>query len=359
MIERFLQKGIASMPLSLIGQSHPLGPPAAQRETLARTTDPTLFDARLTETGLAPLSALGIDVLQINLGKLCNQTCKHCHVDAGPDRRESMSRETMEHCLRVLETTDVRTVDLTGGAPELNPNFRWLVDRARELGRKVIDRCNLTILLVPSQKDLAEFLASRDVEIVASLPYYLARSTDAQRGDGVFDASIEALKRLNALGYGVEGSPLTLHLAFNPVGAFLPPRQDAIEADFRRELLKRHGVVFHRLYALANMPISRFLEFLVRTDQHESYMRRLIAAYNPRAAENVMCRTMISVGWDGRLYDCDFNQMLDMPLSSSLPRHISEFDARLLADRLIMTGPHCFGCTAGAGSSCAGAARGD
>src|SRR5262249_48328370 len=230
----------------------------------------------------------------------------HCHVDAGPDRTEVMTRETMEQCLRVLATTDIPRVELTGGAPELNPDFRWLVERLRGLGRHVMDRCNLTILMVERFRDLPEFLAGHRVEIVASLPYFLARNTDAQRGEGVFEASIAALKRLNDLGYGREESGLELNLVYNPTGAFLAPRQSSIEPEYRREMQRRHGIVFNNLYVITNMPINRFLEFLLRTGQYEAYMERLVGAYNPRAAEGVMCRTMLSVGWDGRLYDCDF-----------------------------------------------------
>jgi radical SAM/Cys-rich protein len=242
------------------------------------------FEAALEDSGLSPLTALGLHVLQMNLGKMCNQTCKHCHVDAGPDRTEIMTRATMEACLRALAAADIPRVDLTGGAPEMNPHFRWLVERVRDLGRHVIDRCNLTILTVGGFRDLPEFLARHRVEVVASLPSFLARSTDAQRGAGVFDASIAAIRRLNDLGYGHEGTGLELNLVDNPVGAFLPPRQASAEADFRRELLKRHGLVFNHLFVITNMPINRFLEFLLRTEQYDAYMHRLIGAYNPSAA---------------------------------------------------------------------------
>ena len=342
------------MPRSLLGQGHPLATLDEQLRVLRPSGRFRPFERSLGSHGLDPLTATGIGVLQLNLGKMCNQTCKHCHVDAGPDRTEIMTRETMEHCLRALEATDIPVVDLTGGAPELNPHFRWLVDRIRDLGRSVIDRCNLTILMVPRFKDLPEFLAGHRVEVVASLPYFLARNTDAQRGAGVFEDSIAAIRRLNGLGYGVDGSGLALNLVYNPTGAFLPPRQDAIEADFRRELDSRYGVVFNHLYVIANMPINRFLEFLLRTGQYDAYMDRLVSAYNPGAAEAVMCRTTLSVGWDGRLYDCDFNQQLDLPTAPALPRHVAEFDAGSLSRRPIVTGLHCYGCTAGAGSSCGG-----
>lgn len=340
--------------MTLIGRSNPLAATAEQLRILDRGAA-TSFDLRLGEIGLHPLQATGITVLQINVGKLCNQTCRHCHVDAGPDRAERMSRETAELCIRALARTRIPTVDITGGAPELNPNFRWLVEQARALGRHVIDRCNLSVLLLPSQEDLAEFMARHRVEIVASLPYYRASQTDAQRGEGVFDKSIEALKRLNRLGYGIEGSGLVLNLVYNPVGALLPPKQEAIQIQFQRELDRRYGVRFNRLYALANMPISRFLEFLLESGNYESYMERLANAFNPAAAAGVMCRYTLSVGWDGRLYDCDFNQMLELPVSLGVPAHIRDFDPVLLDNRPIVTRNHCYGCTAGSGSSCGGA----
>jgi radical SAM/Cys-rich protein len=344
--------------VSLLGAHHPL---ASSREQLRVLHDslPACkpFDASLAESGLFPLEATGIQVFQINVGKLCNQTCRHCHVDAGPDRRESMSREVAEMCVAALSRTTIPTVDITGGAPELNANFRWLVERSRALRRYVMDRCNLTVLLLPSQADLACFLAEHRVEVVASLPYFMEQQTDAQRGEGVFAKSIEALRRLNALGYGQPGSRLTLTLVYNPVGAFLPPAQHAIEADFRRELARRHGVVFNSLHTITNMPISRFLEFLVRSGNYERYMERLVNAYNPKAAAGVMCRYMLSVGWDGTLYDCDFNQMLDLAVDHCAPAHIRDFDAAMLGRRRIVTGQHCYGCTAGAGSSCGGQIR--
>jgi radical SAM/Cys-rich protein len=313
------------------------------------------FDDAIAGAGLFPLTATGIEVLQINVGKLCNQTCKHCHVDAGPNRREIMSREIAQACIDALSRTRIPTVDITGGAPELNPNFRWLVEQARALGRRVIDRCNLTVLLLPSQADLVDFLAERRVEVIASLPYFQEQQTDAQRGAGVFAKSVEALRKLNAAGYGNRGSGLVLNLAYNPVGAFLPPSQGAIEDDFRRELMRRHGIVFNSLYTITNMPISRFLDFLLRSGNYERYMQRLSGAFNPATAARVMCRAMISVGWDGTLYDCDFNQMLDVPVNHGAPAHIRDFDAAALERRQIATAQHCYGCTAGCGSSCGGA----
>ena len=339
---------------SLLARGNPLAETAEQRRVLAGIACRP-FDDRLAEIGLAPLVATGITVLQLNVGKLCNQTCRHCHVDAGPDRSETMTRATAELCLRALAATAIPTVDITGGAPELNPNFRWLVEQARALGRHVIDRCNLSLLLLPSQADLAAFLARHQVEVIASLPYFRAAQTDAQRGAGVFDKSIRALQLLNAAGYGRADSGLALNLVHNPVGAFLPPQQSAIEAQFRHALARDHGIVFNRLYTITNMPISRFLEFLVETGNLEGYMARLVNAFNPAAAAGVMCRDTLSVGWDGTLYDCDFNQMLDLPLVPELPRHIRDFDPDRLSDRRIVTGSHCYGCTAGAGSSCGGA----
>jgi radical SAM/Cys-rich protein len=333
----------------------PLASAAEQRRLLAARNGFPPFDKTLHSAGIHGLDSTAIEILQINVGKLCNQTCGHCHVDAGPDRREVMSRETAEACIRALAQTDIPTLDITGGAPELNPSFRWLVEQARALGRRVLDRCNLTVLLLAPQADLARFLADHQVEIVASLPYHRPAQTDAQRGDGVFDKSIEALRRLNALGYGEEGSGLILDLVHNPVGAFLPPRQEAVEARFKRELARSHGVVFNRLYTMTNMPISRFLEFLLGSGNYESYMQRLVAAFNPAAARQAMCRHTLSVGWDGRLYDCDFNQMIELPVASELPRHVDGFEASRLHARRIVTGNHCYGCTAGSGSSCGGA----
>jgi radical SAM/Cys-rich protein len=266
-----------------------------------------------------------------------------------------MSPETARLCIRALAATDIPIVDITGGAPELNSSFRWLVEQARALGRHVMDRCNLSVLLLGPQKDLGAFLARHQVEVVASLPYFRPAQTDAQRGEHVFERSIEALQLLNGLGYGREGSGLVLNLVHNPTGAFLPPRQDAMEAQFRRELGRRHGIVFNRLYTITNMPISRFLQFLIESGNYESYMQRLANAFNPAAAAAVMCRNTISVGWDGTLYDCDFNQMLDLPVRAPAPRHIADFDPVLLNHRRIVTANHCYGCTAGAGSSCGGA----
>lgn len=345
------------MPLTLLRQESPLADAAEQRRILENPSKPHFakFDHVVARHSPYPLRATGIDVLQINLGKLCNQTCRHCHVDAGPDRREITSRETLAACLAVLARSDIPTVDITGGAPEMNPNFRWLVEESRRLGRNVIDRCNLTILVAPGFNDLPAFLAEQRVEVVASLPCYLAENVDFQRGDRIFERSLEALRRLNALGYGRPDSGLTLTLVYNPVGPVLPPQQNQLEADYRRELSARYGIVFTRLHTITNMPISRFLDDLLQSGEYDAYIEMLIDAFNPAAVQGVMCRNMISVDWLGNLFDCDFNQMLDLGPSPGMPTHIRDFDMDRLAGRRINTGRHCFGCTAGAGSGCQGA----
>ena len=302
------------------------------------------------------LAAERIEILQVNLGKLCNMTCAHCHVDAGPDRREIMDRATVDACLDVLRNhPQIRTLDLTGGAPEMNPHFRDIVRAARALGRHVIDRCNLTILLANGFDDLPQFLAANQVEIVASLPCYLEENTDAQRGEGAFDQSIEALRRLNRLGYGGEEAGRTLTLVYNPIGPSLPPDQEELETTYRQQLETRYQIRFNRLFTITNMPISRFLEHLVKTEQLDEYMRTLVHAFNPAAVSGLMCRHTLSVGWDGRLFDCDFNQMLDVEVAGADPSNIGQFDYERLARREIGTGQHCYGCTAGAGSGCRGA----
>lgn len=350
--------------LTLLREGNPLADPGEQLRVLGRIEGERLaFDESLRSVGRFPLRAAGIRVLQVNVGKVCNQTCHHCHVDAGPDRRESMSRETIDACLDVLARHDIPTLDITGGAPEMNPHFRHLVEQARRLGRHVIDRCNLTILVAAGFDDLPAFLAEHDVEVVASLPCYLAENTDRQRGDGVFARSIEALRRLNALGYGrgedASGRRRLLTLVYNPVGPSLPPDQAELEAAYRQQLGERYGVTFDRLFTITNMPISRFLDDLLRAGKYETYMQKLVAAFNPAAVEGLMCRTTLSVDWRGRLYDCDFNQMLELPLAATgdvtLPATIDRFDWDALAARPIHTAAHCYGCTAGAGSSCQGA----
>jgi len=339
---------------TLAGRRDPLASPLEQRRLLGELPGPR-FDERLAAAGLAPLHATGIDVFQVNVGKLCNQACRHCHVDAGPDRTEVMSHATAELCLEAIAKTDASVVDITGGAPELAPVFRFLVEGARALGRRVMDRCNLSVLLLPGQTDLGAFLAAHEVEVVASLPSFLEGPTDAQRGAGVFEGSIRALKLLNGLGYGRPGSGLVLDLVHNPVGAFLPPPQAETERRFKAELERRHGIVFDRLFTITNMPISRYLEYLRTSGNFEAYMERLASAFNPAAAAGVMCRTTISVGYDGTLYDCDFNQMLDLPVGFGAARHVRDLDPAALRGRRIVTARHCFGCTAGSGSSCGGA----
>lgn len=341
--------------LSLLREGSLLADPANQLELLRPKRDQRPFEQALEESGLYPLRATGIEILQVNVGKLCNMTCEHCHVDAGPDRREIMTRETAEACVRALAGTDIPTLDLTGGAPEMNPSFRWIVEETRRLGRHVIDRCNLTILRAPGYTDLPEFLAEHEVEIVASLPCYLEENVDAQRGNSAFKRSIEVLRRLNALGYGQPESSLQLTLVYNPIGPTLPPPQAPLEADYRRELAARYGVHFTRLITITNMPISRFLNQLIKSGKYEEYMEKLIASYNPAAAAGVMCRTTLSVDWQGQLYDCDFNQMLGVSVLPGLPQNIRDFDSEALARRLIVTGQHCYGCAAGAGSGCRGA----
>jgi radical SAM/Cys-rich protein len=305
-----------------------------------------------------PLRPAAIEVFQINVGKLCNMTCRHCHVDAGPDRTaEMMSRETVDLCLAALDETSARTVDITGGAPELNPHFRYLVDACIERGKHVMDRCNLTVLLTGPCRDLPEWFAARGVEVVCSLPHYRQRNTDLQRGEGAFEKSIEALARLNAAGYGKGDPRRRLTLMHNPAGAFLAGDQKSMQREWKEGLAANHGVSFDALVALNNMPISRFLEWLQNSGNLERYMEVLVNAYNPATLQGLMCRNTVSVGWDGRVYDCDFNQMLalDARYEQGEPVHIRDFDAQRFAARRIVTARHCFGCTAGAGSSCGGA----
>jgi radical SAM/Cys-rich protein len=317
------------------------------------------FDEKLALLGIE-LRAAAVDTLQVNVGKLCNQACKHCHVDASPKRTEIMTRETAEAVIDAIRRFGIATLDITGGAPELNPSFRWLVTQARALGTHVIVRHNLTVMFEPGQEDLPEFFRDHAIEVVSSLPYFLEEQTDSQRGHGVFTKSIEALRHLNEVGYGHEGnghegSGLQLNLVYNPVGAFLPPAQASIEADFKHELSKRYDVVFSRLFTITNMPINRFLEYLRRSGNEEHYRRKLVQAFNPNTIDGLMCRTLISVDWRGRLYDCDFNQMLELTVDPDLPQTIAEFDPAKFARRRIVTASHCFGCTAGSGSSCGGA----
>jgi radical SAM/Cys-rich protein len=323
-----------------------------------RTSDFSLvpFQQKLAESNLYPLKATGVEIFQVNIGKMCNQSCAHCHVDAGPDRQEIMTKETMQQCLSVIKRNgSFKTVDVTGGAPELNPHFRWFMEELKKLASHIIVRSNLTII-VSNKKycDLPEFFRQHDLEVVSSLPFYSKDRTDRQRGAGVFDDSIKALQQLNSVGYGMHGSGLILNLVYNPAGAFLPPSQVALEKEFKEALLKNFGIRFNNLFTITNLPISRYLDYLLTSGNYEKYMEKLTVAYNPFAAANVMCRDTISIGWDGFLYDCDFNQMLDMKVNCP-SNHISEFNIDLLNDREISINQHCYGCTAGAGSSCGGA----
>lgn len=315
----------------------------------------TPFTDRLNDHGRFPLHAKEVGTLQLNLGKMCNQVCDHCHVDAGPDRKEIMSKETMISCLNVLKDESIHTVDLTGGAPEMNPNFRWFVEELAALNKRIIVRCNLTIIVANKKYyDLPDFFKKHAVEVVSSLPCYTEGNTDKQRGDGVFAKSIKALQMLNAVGYGVGGTNLKLDLVFNPGGASLPPSQMSLEADYKTRLKADFGIEFNQLLTITNMPISRFLDFLVKSERYEEYMGKLSDTFNPYGVDSVMCRSIVSVGWDGYLYDCDFNQMLDLQVETSASRHISQFDIDKLKNRAIILNQHCYGCTAGAGSSCGG-----
>lgn len=339
---------------SLKKQEHRLSSPQGQIDILSdiATIGIPSFESKINAMGHDTLKPTGIDIFQINVGKMCNQVCAHCHVDAGPDRKEIMTKETMQQCIDALKGTDIKTVDLTGGAPEMNPNFRWFVEELRAIGKEIIVRCNLTIILAnPKYHDLPEFFKKHKINVASSLPYFTAKRTDAQRGDGVFDKSIKALQMLNAVGYGKDDPDLKLDLVYNPAGAFLPGDQITLEDQFKKKLLE-YDIVFNSLFAITNLPVSRFLEYLVRSEKYQDYMDELVNAFNPTAAEGVMCRNTISVGWDGFLYDCDFNQMLELKVEG--PNHVSEFDVDMLTKRDIILNQHCYGCTAGAGSSCGG-----
>jgi radical SAM/Cys-rich protein len=349
-------------PLSLKQRHANLSSPQQQQELLqavelTHTPCNGEFDTALASHDWKPLTPAQLEIFQINVGKLCNMTCRHCHVDAGPDRKEIMSRETIDLCLHALDQTEAHTVDLTGGAPELNPHFRYLVEQCVVRGKRVIDRCNLTVLLLPTMEDLPVWLADRGVEVVCSLPHYRQRNTDAQRGNGTFEQSITALKRLNAVGYGQGDPHRQLTLVSNPVGAFLSVQQCKLEQEWKTGLQKHHGIAFDRLITINNMPISRYLEWLEQSGNLQAYMELLVSAFNPGTIAGLMCRNTLSISWDGRLFDCDFNQMLELELQQpSTPRpHIRDFDPAQFAKRHIVTGRHCFGCTAGAGSSCSGA----
>ncbi|MEO6667871.1 MAG: arsenosugar biosynthesis radical SAM (seleno)protein ArsS, partial [Ferruginibacter sp.] len=314
------------------------------------------FQQKLEQSNLYPLRPTQVEIFQVNIGKMCNQTCGHCHVDAGPDRKEIMTKETMQQCIDVLkQNPELKTVDITGGAPEMNPNFRWFIEEIAKLNRHIIVRCNLTIILANKKyHDLPQFYKQYCIEVISSLPFYTQDRTDRQRGNGVFEDSIKALQMLNNVGYGKEETGLILNLVYNPAGAFLPPSQSALQTEYKQALMQRFGIEFNSLFAITNLPISRYLDYLLTSGNYESYMEKLVNAYNPLAAANVMCRNTVSIGWDGYLYDCDFNQMLELKVNGK-SKHINEFKIDNLKSREIIIGQHCYGCTAGSGSSCGGA----
>ena len=313
------------------------------------------FAKKIAATNQFPLRPKKLEILQINMGYMCNQVCAHCHVDAGPDRKEIMTKKTMQECLNVIKKTGAHTLDLTGGAPEMNPNFRWFVEEAAKLGiNDFIVRSNLTIIRANKKfHDLPEFFKKHTIHVVSSMPHWTRGKTDKQRGDGVFDKSIQALQELNAVGYGIPGSDLKLDLVYNPSGAFLPGNQKALENDFKKALREEFNINFNSLFAITNLPISRFLDYLIASENYEDYMYALVEAYNPEAVKNIMCTNTLSVSWDGWLFDCDFNQMLNLKVASKV-NHISEYNEKLLQNRNIIINQHCYGCTAGAGSSCQG-----
>ena len=314
------------------------------------------FKDNIAKAGQPTLKPGSIEILQINLGYMCNQVCKHCHVDAGPDRKEIMSKEHLEKCLEILKENKIPTIDLTGGAPEMNPHFRWFVEEASKIGvKEIIVRSNLTIILANKKfKDLPEFFKKHNVHLISSLPFYEKKRTDAQRGEGVFDKSIQALIMLNEVGYAQEDTNLQLDLVYNPVGAFLPGNQLELEAEYKRKLKADFNIDFNSLYTITNLPISRFLDYLLASDNYEDYMEKLVEAFNPSTLDGLMCRNTISVDWDGYLYDCDFNQMLALRVDVPKSQHIDDFDSEQLSQREIIVNQHCYGCTAGTGSSCQG-----
>lgn len=347
------------MSKSLAAQNKDLASPKVQMEYLNNGIfgDGALptFKKKLQESNRYPLTTTPLEIFQINLGYMCNQVCAHCHVDAGPDRKEIMTKETMQLCLDKFKESGAHTLDLTGGAPEMNPNFRWFVEEATKIGVKdFIVRSNLTIIRSNKKYyDLPEFFKKHNIHVVSSLPSYKRGATDRQRGNGVFDKSIKALQTLNDVGYGKEGSSLKLDLVYNPAGAFLPPVQEELEKDFKVALKEDFDISFNSLFAITNLPISRFLEYLIKSDNYEDYMDALIEAYNPTAVDGVMCKNTISISWDGNIFDCDFNQMLDLPVACK-SKTLETFNIKELSSRDIMISQHCYGCTAGAGSSCQG-----
>lgn len=346
---------------SLKGQDHELANIDRQLGILsdAEAVGIPTFESKMKGIGLLPLKPTQLEVFQVNVGKMCNQVCQHCHVDAGPDRKEIMTKETMQLCLDAIRGTSIKTVDLTGGAPEMNPHFRWFVEELFAMGMHIIVRCNLTIIVANKKyHDLPAFFKKHKVEVASSLPYFSAKRTDAQRGEGVFERSIRALNMLNEVGYGIKDSGLILNLVYNPSGAFLPEGQDVLEPQFKKKLRDKYEIEFNELFAITNLPVSRFLDYLINTKKYEDYMNELVNAFNPQAASQVMCRNTISVGWDGFLYDCDFNQMLNLKLKDGAPDHLRDFDMGKLNQREITLNQHCYGCTAGAGSSCGGEVTG-
>lgn len=335
-----------------------LATPNIQIAILEETTPRvTKFEKQLKDLNLMPFKPTKLEIFQVNVGYMCNMTCEHCHVDAGPTRTEIMTRETMQHCLKAIKTANTTTIDITGGAPEMNPDFKWFIEEIRAISKEIeiIVRSNLTILV--SNKDYKTypaFFKKHNLTVIASLPCYTAENTDKQRGDKTFVRSIEALHVLNDLGYGKENTDLKLHLVYNPVGASLPGNQMSLQADYKRVLKADYEIEFNNLYTITNLPISRFLDFLLKEEKFDDYMQLLLESFNPAAAESVMCRSTLSVSWDGYLYDCDFNQMLQIQVAKSAAQHIEDFDLAAMEQRNIMLGQHCYGCTAGAGSSCQG-----
>lgn len=344
---------------SLLARNNDLANTKRQLEVLSNgqfaSGELPTFAKKIAATNQFPLRPKKLEILQINMGYMCNQVCAHCHVDAGPDRKEIMTKNTMQECLNVIKKTGAHTLDLTGGAPEMNPNFKWFVEEAAKLGiNDFIVRSNLTIIRANKKfHDLPKFFKKHSIHVVSSMPHWTRGKTDKQRGDGVFDKSIKALQELNAVGYGIPGSDLKLDLVYNPSGAFLPGNQKALESDFKKALKEEFNINFNSLFAITNLPISRFLDYLIASENYEDYMYALVEAYNPEAVKNVMCTNTLSISWDGWLYDCDFNQMLNLKVNSSV-KHISEYNEELLQNRNISINQHCYGCTAGAGSSCQG-----
>jgi radical SAM/Cys-rich protein len=344
---------------TLLRQAHPLSKVEQQLEWLSGKAFMSLslptFKEKLQEHGAFPLRSNNLEIFQMNLGYMCNQTCKHCHVDAGPDRKEIMPLDVMQSCLEVLRNYSIQTLDLTGGAPEMNPHFKWFIEEARPLVKEIIVRSNLTILRANAHyKQLPEFFAKNKLRVISSLPFYEPGKTDRQRGFGVFEKSIAALSVLNELGYGKQDSELLLDLVYNPTGAYLPAAQVTLEKEFKSALKQEYDIEFNSLFCITNLPISRYLDYLINTDNFEEYMDKLIEAFNPKALDGVMCKNTLSIDWNGQLFDCDFNQMLKLPVASNVPQFIQDFDINKLNNRIITINQHCYGCTAGSGSSCQG-----